>query len=154
MEIIRVRSFTKNDYKKIFEYNKEHIIHNFPDSIHRDNLLKTAIDKDLHNPRAYFFFAMDEETKKPIAFLWLRIEKDPYKEPRPYRYLDLHYIHVDECWRKKGIGEGLMEFTMKFAKKKKCREIRLGTHTANNAAQNLYKKFSFEPYRVIMRTFV
>jgi len=152
MNIIPSSSFTATNYRRLFAYHKNHITYNFPDSRFRKNLFKTQIERDAKNPNASFFFAREEKTDEIIGFLWLRLENDPYKDPRPYRYLDLHYIHVDPAWRSKGVGSGLMKFVMEYAKKKKCKEIRLGTHAQNIHAQHLYGKFGFEPYRVIMRT--
>lgn len=152
MTIVQATNFTQKDYQTLFAYHKEHIKVNFPDSLYREDLFKAQLEHDLVNPHALFFFAKDKG--KIQAFLWLRIEQDPYKEPSPYHYLDLHYIHVDTAQRSKGIGSQLMEKVITVAKEKNCREIRLGTHAQNVHAQNLYKKFGFTSYRVIMRRFI
>lgn len=152
MEIKRLKLLKQSDYQTIFDYHKEHILHNFPDSVYRQDLFKAQLDKTLTGPRVYLFFA--KEDRRVCGFLWLGIENDPYKVPRPWRYLDVHYIHVDPAFRAKGIGSQLMAFTLDFAKKHQCKEVRLGTNVNNIPAIHLYKKFGFEKYRVIMRIFL
>lgn len=153
MTIIRITSITPKDYKKILGYHREHVRLNFPDSVVRPHLFKKQLEANIKDRHAYFFLVKDEK-KDIVAFFWFRIENDPYKLPRPYRYLDLRYIHVDPHSRGKGIGSGIMEFVNVFAKQKKCREVRLGTFAGNNASIHLYKKYGFEIYRVIMRSFL
>jgi len=150
MEISKITTLTRTDYQILFSYHKDHIAYNFPDSLYNEKLFHEQLEHDLENAHAYLFFARDEQDVIQ-GFLWLRVETDPYKAPQPYRYVDLHYIHVDSQVRSKGIGSALMEFTHEFAAKKYCKEIRLGTHVQNTHAWNLYKKFGFEEYRIVMR---
>jgi len=150
MQITRITSLGREDYRIIGDYHKEHIVYNFPDSLYKETLFRAQLKKELKNSHAYLFFARGEQ-KEIVGFLWLRVETDPYKAAKRYRYVDLHYLHVDPQARKKGIGSALMKFTGEFAAKKYCKEIRLGTHVANRHARSLYKKFGFEEYRIIMR---
>ena len=62
----------------------------------------------------------------------------------------LHDLYVDECGRKSGIGEALMNKATEFAKESGASRIDLLTAFDNHAGQNLYEKLG---YRRVLEDF-
>ena len=139
-----------SDLDTLCEWHKEHCKINFPDSKYKrapfyaklwGNFQTMALDDKI----TILLKLCDK--KKMIGFLWLKLEKDCFKD---LFYCDLHYIQILPEYRGKGIGVKLMKKTQQWAKKQKCKEIRLGTAVTNKEALALYHKCGYKIKRVLM----
>lgn len=61
-----------------------------------------------------------------------------------YDQADIANIAVSSLYRRKGIAEDLLSYTLAIAKKRNIKEIFLEVRESNKAAINLYKKKGFE----------
>jgi ribosomal protein S18 acetylase RimI-like enzyme len=67
-------------------------------------------------------------------------------------------VHVEEGYRRKGVGTELMKYVIEIAKENKVDCIELLVNSYNLVAKGLYKKAGFsktskEHYRLILRRF-
>lgn len=143
----RFRRFNpKFDTPAICEFHKEHILINFPGTLYKQDLfidqLRRASERE---PEGMMVLENDE--REIVGFLWLQTVFDVYKDAS---YGDLHYLHIAPGYRGIGLGSLLMEKADSYFRSKKAPECRLGTHVDNAVAIQLYRKFGFRNYRVIM----
>ena len=57
----------------------------------------------------------------------------------------LHFMYIEDEYRHHGIGIKLIETYLKQAKKRGVKYVAVNHYVQNNEAEELYKKFGFEP---------
>ena len=134
-----------NDMVAVLDFHREHVKINFPDSKYK----RKAFRMQLEEGYAKYPEGMMVWTVKGgvVAFLWLEVRTDEYKD---IEYGYVRYVHVLEHMRRQGLGDELMKMVDEFYKKRKVLELRVGTRVDNNAARSLYRKYGYEPERVLM----
>jgi ribosomal protein S18 acetylase RimI-like enzyme len=99
--------------------------------------------QDLKNIKEYYFknkgiFYVAEENKKIIGTLGVRRESEGIAR--------LGRMYVTEEYRRRGIGQILLNIVLRFCKKEGYKEIILSTHPPMKAAIEFYKKNGFKEY--------
>ena len=59
------------------------------------------------------------------------------------RGMDMHHLFVEEAFRGRGVGHGLVEACMSKARLLSCRYLAVGTDPENQAAQAFYEGLGF-----------
>jgi len=120
-------------------------------TISRIEELKTELIKDLcikaemkidkingkffNDEKNIFLVAFDE--KSPCGFLYGYL-LECFQTERPYMFL--YSIDVFDGYKRRGVGEKLIEKLKDIAVKYKCSEIFVLTNDSNDAAKGLYEK--------------
>lgn len=76
-----------------------------------------------------------ESNKKPIGFAYFQI---------PENKLNIWNIQIDKNFQRKGYGKKLMEYLIKYARKKKLKKVILEAHASNKQAIDFYEKIKFK----------
>ena len=63
--------------------------------------------------------------------------------------LVIHRIAISNKYRGEGYAKTMMDFALEYAKKKKCKSIKVDTHRVNKPMQNLLLKSGYEEKGVI-----
>lgn len=95
---------------------------------------KKQLEDELQQQTAFQFIARREESVKIQAVLFGRIIADE---------AEILQLIVAETARKKGIGSQLLDFVLRFCKKKGGKNCFLELRSSNTAARNLYEKKGF-----------
>lgn len=86
------------------------------------------------NPFATSFVLRAGKNQTIVAYVFMRIVLEE---------LHLMDLAVHPAWRRRGIGEGLIQKILSTAREKQVEKIILEVRVSNQAAQSLYKKFGF-----------
>jgi len=89
-----------------------------------------------------------EICKKVIGFGQAYIEKEEGEE-----YGGIGRVYIKKKFRKKGLGTELIEFLIKYLKKKKIKKIESYVYIKNHPSLKLHKKFNFklEEYKLVKK---
>lgn len=104
-----------------------------------EELAGRYISQRLENNESVIFAAIADDT--PAGFTQLY---PTYSSVRVRKNWILNDLYVDEDYRKKGIGEMLIQTAMAFAKADGAAYLQLETATDNHTAQRLYEAIGFE----------
>jgi len=95
----------------------------------------------IDNNESVIFWALDENNISGMGFVQLYPIFTSVGMKRLWLLNDL-YVHTD--YRKKGVGEALMEKAREFAAETKAKGIILETEKTNAQVQNLYDKLGYK----------
>jgi len=137
--IMLIRKLNKTDTEKFYEFftalseRTKYFFH--PHPFDRETAEKLCNERDKNIVR---FVVIIDEKIVGYGFLW-DLDKD---------FPSLG-ICIRDGFQGKGIGKGLMEYLINFAKKKDKKGLVLTVYEDNEHALCLYKKYGFEIERVI-----
>ena len=122
----KIREMELEDLKRILVMEKE----NFATPWHKEHF-EYELEE---NPFSKLFVV--ELDKEIIAYygIWITFEE-----------CQITTIAVDEAFKGKGYGNMMMEHLIHVAKEAYCERISLEVRKSNERAQNLYRKYGFEP---------
>ena len=86
--------------------------------------------------------------RSPVGCLWLGNVVDQVKGDR---HSHIFMVYVKPNHRRQGIGSALLEKAENWARERGDRQISLQVFLDNENAINLYKKFGYEPYSLLMQ---
>jgi len=135
----KIRRLKSTDTEKLYEFftalseKTKHFFHPHPFDIETAEKLCKEKDKNIVR-----FVGIIEEEIVGYGFLWNLNNDFPSLG-----------ICIRDDFQGKGIGKGLMEYLINFAKKKDKKGLILTVYKDNEKAFSLYKKFGFEIERVI-----
>lgn len=147
---IEFRQFNfEKDKEIVSEWGKDHTTINFPESIYNKEIFLSKIKKEYNiEPKGIFMITNFAFTPpKDIGFLWLNTKHDIHRQED---YGDIHYVHIIQEYRGKGIGKIMMRKADDYFKNKNVKNLRLGTSFNNKASIKLYEKMGYTIKRVIM----
>jgi ribosomal protein S18 acetylase RimI-like enzyme len=81
-----------------------------------------------------------------VGQLWIEVES-----PRAPGTAFVYLIHVEEAWRRRGLGRRAMALAEEEARRHGCREMRLHVFGFNDAALSLYRSIGYEFVDMLMR---
>lgn len=151
MEKLKIRKATKEDINQICEVAKQLwdtekvFFDNIQDSYYEKEAAQKDIQKCIMNKKGIFLVA--EKDNQIIAFIEGHIidDLDSYKEKISY----INRLVVDENYRKKGIGQLLIDEYGKRSKKRGCKYLKLNAFENNTPAVKLYKNIGFKEYSIM-----
>ena len=135
MEIIRIDRTQGNMVFELFD--KYRVFYKQQSDI---GLARNFIQTRLDNNESVIFVALADDMKKPVGFTQLYPK---YSSVRAIRNWILNDLYVEEAYRKKGIGEKLIQTAMKFANDGGAGFVELSTAVDNYTAQSLYEQIGF-----------
>lgn len=92
---------------------------------------------------------------KPVGYVLGRIfEENETSDNGTGRIGLVDELFVDDIARGIGLGQKLLDETIKWMKKKKINRIKLHTYCWNNNAKRLYERNGFNEYAVAYETFI
>lgn len=120
-------------------FNKYRVFYKQPSDI---ILADYFIKERLENNESIIFVAIEQENNQiiPIGFTQLYPK---YSSARAVKNWILNDLYVEENYRRKGVGEKLIQTAMQFAKEKKSKFVQLETAVDNFTAQSLYESIGF-----------
>jgi ribosomal protein S18 acetylase RimI-like enzyme len=102
---------------------------------------KEYLSDRIANNESVIFWALDEDNIAGMGFVQLYPLFSSIGMKRLWLLNDL-FVHAD--YRKKGVGEALMEKAREFAVETNAKGIILETQKTNSQAQNLYDKLGYK----------
>ncbi len=135
---IEIRKIAMFEYKEVAEiFNKYRVFYKQPsDIILAENYLKQR----LANNEAHIFIAYSKKIAKPFGFTLMYPKFSSLAAKVNWLIGDMF---VEEEFRRKGVGEKLLQAAINFAIEEKAVFVSLNTESDNYAARNLYEKFGF-----------
>lgn len=102
-------------------------------------LTKDNIREILDSPVNYLFVAKDSDTNTIVGMLTLIIYRIPFAKKGI-----IEDVVVDEKWRRKGIGERLIAYAVKQARKEGVQYIDLTSNPTRDNGNKLYQRIGFK----------
>jgi ribosomal protein S18 acetylase RimI-like enzyme len=134
MEIIRANQAHVAEISKLFDLYRQ-----FYECESDLDLAKEFIADRINNNESVIFAAMEGISAKGFVQLY-----PSFCSVEAIKIYILHDLYVDECGRKSGIGEALMNKATEFAKESGASRIDLLTAFENKAGQHLYEKLGYK----------
>lgn len=102
-------------------------------------LTKANLKEILTSSSNNLFIAKDSDTNMIVGMLTLIIYRIPFAKKGI-----IEDVVVDEKWRRKGIGEKLLNYTIEQARKEEIRHIDLTSNPTRKVGNKLYQRIGFE----------
>jgi ribosomal protein S18 acetylase RimI-like enzyme len=137
MEIKRINNTESNLVIALFD--KYRVFYKQPSDL---QLAQAFIEARLNNNESVIFVALDDKDAKaiPIGFTQLYPK---FSSKNAYKIWVLNDLFVEQTYRKKGIGEKLIQTAFDYAKKDGVKIVELSTAVDNDTAQKLYESIGF-----------
>ena len=143
-----IRAGNISDINTILNITKSCAAHMIQNGIYQWNEHypdKSSFINDAENMELYVYI----ENEKVIACISLCKKMDEVYFPvswitRNYNNLYIHRLAVHPDFQKKGVGKVLMGFAEKYARKKKCKSIRLDTFSVNKRNLKFYESRGYQ----------
>lgn len=129
---ISIRECQVNDYKSIYELNKNSLGYDYPIELTKDNLSKILMDK-----RNRIFVAIDNDA---IVGYVHAIDYDAIYSPHMKNIMG---IAVEQNHRRIGIGKLLLEEIENWARETGASSIRLVSGSVRTGAHAFYRDYGF-----------
>lgn len=123
---IRIRKAKSRDIETVAEIEQQVYQHPW-----KKHYFTGELDHDI----SFFHVAQEEESNRIVGYIIFWIVEET---------MELHNIAVAPQFKKKGIGQQLMQFMTATAKEKKVEEIFLEVRASNRRAIEVYEGFGFE----------
>jgi len=138
IDIVKINSSESSLVIELF--NKYRMFYKQPSDI---ELCENFINARLKNNESVIFVAVVKEDEKniPIGFTQLYPK---FSSGKAIKIWILNDLYVEENYRKKGVGENLINTALKFAKEDNATYVELSTAVNNYNAQRLYETIGFE----------
>ena len=78
-----------------------------------------------------------------VGFLYWFRHRNPWWEPEVDEYVDIQELHVEEAYRRRGIGRALVDHAVEEARERGIRTVFIDTSDDNTAARRLYEGAGF-----------
>ncbi|CAB1064316.1 Acetyltransferase, GNAT family [Olavius sp. associated proteobacterium Delta 1] len=134
MEIIRANQAHVTEISRLFDLYRQ-----FYKCESDLDLAKEFIADRINNNESVIFVAIEGNSAKGFIQLY-----PSFCSVEAIKIFILHDLYVDECGRKSGIGEALMNKATEFAKESGASRIELLTAFDNKAGQHLYEKLGYK----------
>jgi GNAT superfamily N-acetyltransferase len=112
------------------------------------NKYSEIIKNNQNNPEYIYKLAVISKTKELVGVSEAKITNRFYVYQQ-VPTLHIHSLYVENKYRKKGIGKGLLESILKWGLDHKCEEAELHVFV-NNKAKLLYEHLGFRPFELKM----
>ncbi|HOZ95529.1 MAG TPA: GNAT family N-acetyltransferase [Niabella sp.] len=139
MSKINIFRIDKTQGNLVFElFDKYRVFYKQPSDM---TVAQTFIQDRLNNHESVIFVASCKETQQPIGFTQLYPK---YSSKRIEKNWILNDLYVEQHYRKKGVGEALINTALVFAQQHNASFVEISTAVDNSTAQSLYEKIGFE----------
>jgi ribosomal protein S18 acetylase RimI-like enzyme len=137
--MIKIRRIRGDDLKKLAELNAE----TFKDTSEKQALFvfKNSYEKGIKQA-----CLLAQENGEIIGAVFVEEKLTFYSKAA-----HIKSIFVKKGWQRRGIGKRLMENCLEVLKKKGINTVSLSVDIENKSAISLYKKYGFEPFRMLFR---
>lgn len=138
MEIKRIDSSESSFVIELFD--KYRVFYKQPSNI---DLAKSFIQARLDKNESVIFVAIVKDNNKviPVGFTQLYPK---FSSGKAIKIWVLNDLYVEPEYRKQGIGEGLINSALKYAKDDRASHVELSTAVDNYLAQRLYESIGFK----------
>ncbi|MGC9517203.1 MAG: ribosomal protein S18-alanine N-acetyltransferase [Methanomicrobiales archaeon] len=124
-----IREFRLPDLKRVLEIEKMSFDDPYP----------ASILKDIYNMGAGFLVAQQHNIIVGYIIFWIRFEDEGH----------IISIAVDRKYRRKNVGNMLVETAIKVFKKYDIKNIKLEVRAKNKGAINFYKSLGFKEEKIV-----
>ena len=104
----------------------------------------TSFEEYLRQENASGFIAYVED--KAVGYLLARVRErsgNAFLSAQTWMYID--QVSVEPDFQGQGVGRGLMDAVLRYAREKGIREFEVETWVFNHAAQEFFASFGFQP---------
>jgi diamine N-acetyltransferase len=143
---MKIRKAEKSDFLAIQRLNKalfdfeERFKHAYNLNWPFEKAGKEYFAKRLRQGKAIIFIA--EENSEQIGYIIAFIDSYPYRLSNPI--CEIENMFVEGQYRRKGVGQALMEAVRSEAKRRKVRRLRVGAIAQNKNAIEFYRSQGFK----------
>lgn len=123
-----IRTFKRPDVKRILEIEMESFKDPYP----------ASIIIDIYNLGAGFLVAQQDNIVVGYIIFWIRYEDEGH----------IISIAVDKNYRRKGVGEELVNYAVDIFKKCNVKEIKLEVRVGNAGARKFYTELGFKEKKI------
>ena len=135
MKRLTIEKFQTSDFNDLLRLMQEL----WPDKKLKKSATQVLILEQLNLGNKEFYVAKD--MGNIVGFISLRTQYAFYKQSR-VGIID--ELVVDEKYRDKGVGDSLVKYVMKIAKKKSCKALQLYSALHRKGAHKFYKNHGFK----------
>jgi len=143
---MKIREFVWEDFDTILEFHKEFCKEFYDIEKFYPEKIRAIYEKALaQNPGGVF---LAEENGDIIGLFLSDVE---YCKWIGVKQLYVIYIHVKKEFRQKGVGKKLFDYAAEHALKIEAKELILNVNVSNKLAQEFYKEYGFNDFKIGMK---